>query len=126
MKQAKHLLAIEARLGLFLAVIYINMKAMAPGDCYYGFTWTDKVEHFLAFSVLALLVDFSYPGHPFGVVKTALLLLYGAGIEVAQLFVPFRDCSLADFIADVLGIVLYVFSLPLLKHIPILKYRWKE
>jgi VanZ family protein len=123
-KQAGHLLAIEARLGLFLAFIYINSKVMAPADCYYGVTWTDKVEHFLAFSVLALLVDFSFPGKPFGILKTALLLLYGAGIEVAQLFVPFRDCSLADFIADVLGIGLYVFSMPLIKHIPVLKYRW--
>lgn len=126
MKHAKRLLAIEARLLLFLAVLYINNTSMTPGVCEYGFTWHDKFEHVFAFLVLSLLLDFAFPEKPFNLHKIILLLLYGAGIEVAQLFVVFRDCDLVDFIADVLGIILYQFSIPLLIRIPVLKFRWNR
>ncbi|NTV99237.1 MAG: VanZ family protein [Chlorobiaceae bacterium] len=99
---------------------------MAPAACNYGFTWHDKIEHFFAFFVLALLLDFSFPGKPFNLLKAAVLLLYGTGIEVVQLFVPCRDCSVIDLLADVLGIALYLFSIPLIKLFPVLKYRWEE
>jgi len=123
-KQTKRLLSLEAGLLLFLAVLYINSRAMAPGTCEYGFTWPDKFEHLIAFFVLSLLLDFAIPGKPFNTLKVVLLLLYGAGIEFSQLLVPFRDCDTADFIADILGIILYPFSIPLLVRIPVLRSRW--
>ncbi|NTW82160.1 MAG: VanZ family protein [Chlorobiaceae bacterium] len=126
MKHTKRLLAIEARLLLFLSVIYINIRSLAPGICEYGFTWPDKIEHLFAFLVLSLLLDFAFPERPFSLHKISLLLLYGAGIELAQHFIHFRDCDIVDFIADVLGIILYQFFIPILIRMPVLKFRWNR
>ncbi|NTU98049.1 MAG: VanZ family protein [Chlorobiaceae bacterium] len=126
MKKETLLLAVEGRLGLLLSVLYINIRTITPGNCYYGFTWHDKFEHFFAFAVLALLLDFSFPRSSFNLLKVAVLVLYGAGIEVVQLFVAFRDCDPFDFTADLLGITLYFFSIPFLKLVPVIKSRWEE
>jgi|WetSurMetagenome_2_1015567.scaffolds.fasta_scaffold570569_2 VanZ family protein len=126
MKKETRLLAIAARFGLVFSVIYISIRSTTPGFCESGFTLYDKFEHFFAFFMLSLLLDFAFPAAPFNPVKISLLLLYGAGIELAQLFVPFRDCDLVDFAADVFGIALYFFAVPLIRLIPVLKYRWHE
>lgn len=64
----------------------------------------DKLAHAGAFTVLALL------GTRAGLrpwLLAALLLAYGVGIEVAQgVFTTTREASLADVLADALGIAL--------------------
>ena len=123
-KSTRQLLPIEARLLLILAVIYINHESAIPGIADYGITIKDKVEHFEAFYVLSFLLDFSFPLKPFNLWKIIVLLAYGAGIELFQLTVIFRDCSLLDFMADVLGMIVYWLSLPWLKRLPFLRDRW--
>jgi VanZ family protein len=125
-KHTKHLLAIESRLLLFLAILFISLQSIAPADCSYGFTWNDKVAHFIAFFVLAFLLDFSFPRSTFNLVKIAVLILYGGGIEIVQHFIPFRECSSFDMLADISGIGLYWIMQPVLKHIPLLKHRWDQ
>jgi VanZ family protein len=84
----------------------------------------DKVGHLLAFYVLALLADFSFPDSRLNLSKTALLLGYGLFIEIIQYFLPGRMCSLYDLTADALGLVIYWASLPALKYVPLLRRRW--
>jgi VanZ family protein len=85
----------------------------------------DKAGHLLAFYVLALLTDFSFPDSRLNLPKTALLLGYGLLIEIIQYFLPGRLCSVYDLTADVLGIMIYWASLPALKYVPLLRRRWK-
>ncbi len=82
---------------------------------------SDKANHVLAFYVLALLVDFSFPKDNLGLAKVLALLTYGLLIEIVQSFLPNRTASLLDLVADGVGIVLYKLSLPLLKHVPALR-----
>lgn len=84
----------------------------------------DKVSHLLAFYVLALLTDFSFPHSRLNLHKTALLLGYGLLIEIIQYFLPGRLCSVYDLTADALGLVIYWASLPALKYVPLLRRRW--
>jgi len=74
----------------------------------------DKAEHAAAFVVLSLLVDLSFPERRFGPAKIAALLAFGAWIEVVQYFLPGRDASLRDVVADGVGIALYALLIPLL------------
>jgi VanZ family protein len=67
----------------------------------------DKVAHMLAFFVLSLLVDGSWPSLRFGAAKMLALLGYGLSIEIVQHFVPRRSASLRDLAADGVGILLY-------------------
>jgi VanZ family protein len=86
---------------------------------------SDKLKHVLAFYVLGLLADFSWPATGFRLPKVLSLLGYGVVIEVVQLFLPHRDFSLWDLGADALGLLLYGSSVPLLRGIYPLSERFK-
>lgn len=86
----------------------------------------DKLEHVFAFSVLALLADFSWPESGFGAVKFLSLLAYGGAIEITQYFIPYRECSLFDLGADAAGLLLYGLTVPLLMKVNLLKGRWRD
>ena len=78
----------------------------------------------MAFYVLALLVDFSFPQDKFGLSKILALLGFGLLIEVIQYFLPYRTFSLYDLAADGGGLTVYWFSLPTLRYVPLLRCRW--
>ena len=85
----------------------------------------DKVNHALAFFVLGLLADFSFPERGFGPSKILALLAYGLLIEVIQHFLPYRTFSLYDLAADGVGLTLYWCSVPAIKRLPWLRGRWE-
>lgn len=69
-----------------------------------AFDWWDKAQHFVAFLVLMLLGGLAYQ-------RTLLpvavgLVLFGAFIEVAQAATGWRYGELADWLADMLGVLL--------------------
>ena len=77
----------------------------------------DKVAHIAAFVALAFLADGSRPEKPFDRISAVWLTAYGACIEFLQTFVEYRTASFADFVADVIGILIFWFALsPLLRH----------
>lgn len=84
------------------------------------------VLHMMAFYFATLLFDFAFPANLSLSVKIVLLLSYGFGIEVCQGLFTERTFSLFDLLADTIGILLYVVSIPLLKQLPWLKHRWYE
>jgi hypothetical protein len=66
----------------------------------------DKFLHIAVFFGFAAVLD-RLSQRSFWFVKVPLLLFYGAFIEVVQALSPWRSLSLADFLADVVGIMLY-------------------
>jgi VanZ family protein len=89
-----------------------------------GFMINDKVAHFVAFYVCALLLDFSFPDSGFDLKKAVPLILYGLLIEIIQLYLSYRHFSLLDLLADAGGLMVYGLSLPIIKRLPFLKWRW--
>lgn len=69
------------------------------------FPHVDKVAHFGIFLLLAIIMDkaFKLPLY----VQILLLAGYGAAIEIMQDTLPYRQASLADFIADFAGAASY-------------------
>ncbi len=84
----------------------------------------DKLNHFVAFLVLALLVDFSFPYSRFNTAKIYSLLVYGGLIEIIQHFLPHRMFSLLDIAADSLGLLAYGLLIPFIKRLPAFSDRW--
>ena len=84
----------------------------------------DKINHFVSFFVLALLLDFSFPNFNFNRFKIILLITYGFSLEMIQHFLPHRMFSLLDVVADIVGLAGYGLLIPLIKNIPILDRRW--
>lgn len=97
------------RLGLWVCLAIITFLAFAPMASDPG-TGHDKANHILAFLVLAGLADLAYPGPVPGLgwSKSVSLLAYGLFIETVQYFLPYRESSGWDLVADGIGIWLYV------------------
>lgn len=97
------------RLALAGCLVGIAVLAFAPLASDPG-TGNDKLNHLLAFGVLAALADGSFPGPGPGQgwYKWAGLVAYGLLIEAVQSFLPFREASGWDLLANGAGIGLYV------------------
>jgi len=83
--------------------------------------FNDKFSHVFAFLVLAFLADFSYPEYSYNYYKITALFGYGVSIEIIQYYIPNRQFSFYDMLADLIGLMLYMILLPYIKKIPILK-----
>ncbi len=84
----------------------------------------DKLNHFVAFLVLALLVDFSFPNSRFNTDKIFSLIAYGFSLEIIQYYLPHRMFSLFDIAADMLGLLAYGLLIPFIKRLPAFSDRW--
>lgn len=65
----------------------------------------DKVGHFIAFFMLTLCVDFATSFKRLTV--ASMLIIYGISVEFIQSYIPGREASLADIVADTAGVLTY-------------------
>ena len=110
---------------LILTIALVTYLATTPVDHAIVGEFNDKVKHIVAFYTLALLLDFSFPDIPYRLPKVAALLSYGFLIEIIQYNLPHRYFSWIDFTADLVGVLSYGFTVPLLRHVPLLRKRWR-
>lgn len=90
---------------LALTVLAILYLATAGSPRELPSTGLDKINHLLAFAVLAVQWRLAFPRmHRIGVILG--LLSYGVLIELIQLPLPHRSAEGADIIADALGVAL--------------------
>ena len=101
--------------------VYITWEALRPEPGGSSIDQLDKLQHFMAFSTLAvtwaLARSPSRRGHW---AIAAWLLLYGALIEIVQAYVPGRDASWLDLMADAVGIAAGLGLVTLLRRLPLL------
>mgnify|MGYP005859179957 CR=1 FL=1 len=84
---------------LYLATTTLEIKPLQN-------SW-DKANHFLAFFVLYVLLYYSH--FKLSTVSCFLLLFaFGVQIEIIQYFIPKREFSLLDVVADGIGLFLGV------------------
>ncbi len=112
------------RLLLAAALVAISYLAVTSRSIPGVRNVNDKIEHISAFFTLAFLVDFSWPKTGFRAPKLVTLFAYGCAIEIVQHFLVYRSSSLLDLAADVVGMLLYLFVLPLLKEMAPFNRRW--
>ena len=110
------------RVLLAVALLSISFLATTRLSVPVARDMNDKVNHVLAFSALALLVDLSFPAWTFRT-TVLVLLAYGLSIEITQAYLPYRSCSLFDLGADAGGLALYGICQPALRYFPVLRKR---
>ena len=108
------------RVLLIAALLAISFLATTQRTIPVAGEMNDKVNHVLAFFVLALLIDLSFPSWSFRT-KAVMLIGYGFSIEIAQSYLPYRSCSLFDLGADAVGLALYGICQPALDYFPFLR-----
>lgn len=100
------------RLLLGLAMAIVTWLALTPQPVPMSNELpVDKWAHLLAFSLLAFLVDASWPNRGFDAPKWIFLVGYGVALEFAQTLVPNRVFDTLDIVANMLGIVVYAVIL---------------
>lgn len=112
------------RSGLFISVAVILFFATAPLDNTVIVHVWDKLQHLVAFLVLAVLLDYSFPLSQFNLRKFMLLVSFGLLIELIQHPLQHRYFSLLDVFADGVGALLYIPLQMGLKKLPFLKRRF--
>ncbi len=96
------------RLLLGLALVVVTWLALTPRPPQLPeVAYADKWTHLGTFLVLAFLADASWPERGFDAPKWGLLIGYGLAIELVQMRIGSRFFSLADLLADTVGIALY-------------------
>ncbi|MCW8810897.1 MAG: VanZ family protein [Ignavibacteriaceae bacterium] len=86
---------------------------------------SDKIEHFSAFFILAVLLNLAliYQRKSYFLFKNAsiatiiITLLYGAIDEIHQLFISGRSADIRDWFADSSGVIIGILLLNLLKRV---------
>jgi len=106
-RRRSYLLKIPAIL-IMGGIWFLSSQSVLPQPK--GILGFDKLQHFLAYGVLAFCFSLWFHRGRFGslflVFRIGASSLYGIIDEVHQYFVPGRDCNIWDWIADCLGSIL--------------------
>lgn len=100
------------RAVFYLAIVVVFVGSVIPDTDVLPdvFNIWDKLNHFAAFLVLALLMDVSYFNMK-TLSKCITLLSYGFFIECIQSILPTRSFSIYDLLFDLIGILIYFYFL---------------
>ena len=79
--------------------------------------WNDKLIHCISYFLLIMMLDFSWNPSQQLLIKSVFIMIYSGLIEYAQGFIPGRDTSLADIVANGAGVMLFTASVPFLRRI---------
>ncbi|MBN1927992.1 MAG: VanZ family protein [Chlorobiaceae bacterium] len=78
---------------------------------------SDKLLHAFAFYVLAFLADRGYPASRHLPRKLLFLAFFGIFIELVQVYLPWRSAEVMDFIADCIGVAVYLVPVLVVRQI---------
>jgi VanZ family protein len=91
-----------------LIITLSSMSGISPPSL--GVSWTDKIYHFGEYFAFAFLIFRAFsPEHSspkrtrYYVILFLFGLVFGAIDEKVQYYIPFRDCSIFDLMADAIG-----------------------
>ena len=107
----------------FATVIFILYKALTPstGTPFFDFEHADKVLHASAFFVLSFLLNRASSSMAKRIRNMLSLLAFGILIEILQSFTGYREVSVADVLADLIGILFFQSTYSFLLYLRELK-----
>ena len=88
--------------GCLLAITWLSL---APQSQLPPVNIWDKLSHVIADLALGLLLHLGWPLKERLKFSFLSLFIYGAAIEFIQSFLPFREGSMADIVANTLGLL---------------------
>ena len=103
------IVALMRRIGrfiFFVGIVVLAVLLLTPGDYLPNVDLWDKLEHGLAFGVVAFTGAVAFPS------RSSLLCLgfglpcLGALFEILQIFVPGREAAVSDGLANTIGVAI--------------------
>ena len=95
-----------AKIAFFIGLITIIALSLLPHETTPETGMWDKLNHALAYGVLAVLGGFGFKGRRSLLMVGIGLVVLGAGLELAQSVIPDRTGSTYDVLANFVGIVI--------------------
>ena len=84
--------------------------------------WNDKLVHCISYFLLMMALDFSFRSGKSLLLKSTFVLIYSSLIEYGQSFVPGREMSVGDVIANASGIFVFILLVPILKRMNVYQF----
>jgi VanZ family protein len=91
-----------------IVVVYMESSS-------FNFQHFDKVKHIIVFFLLSFLLNRSSSNASKRIRNVIALFIFGVFIEFLQLFMPDRQVSLGDLLANLIGILLFQITYSLRK-----------
>ncbi len=102
---------------LLTTVTVFYMAVTSEGVSLFATPYEDKINHFMAFFTLSLLLNRSSSKYDARIRNVTALLLFGIFIEFVQSFLPYREASVYDVIADLGGILSFQLFLTTYRYL---------
>jgi len=90
-----------------ISILLVVCLSLTPRmEIPYHFSGADKLAHFAAYTWLAMLPFFGFAGRRTALTGALLMALLGIGLECAQCYVPGREFSFFDILANSAGVTI--------------------
>ncbi len=94
------------KLVFWCVLIAVGIVSLLPREALPETHLWDKLEHAAAYAILCVIGVVSYPRKRTRWVLLIGLVAFGTALELGQSFVPGREASSADVIANTFGVVI--------------------
>ncbi len=95
-----------AKFGFSIGLVSAIVLSLLPQETLPETGMWDKMNHALAYGVLAVLGGFGFKGWRSLLMVGIGLVLLGAGLELAQSVISYRDGSITDALANFFGVAI--------------------
>lgn len=104
--RSKNFVGVAARFAFIAGAVAVTILCLLPAEDLPAVPLWDKLEHLLAYALLAASGCIAYPRRRARLWIALFLLMLGAVIEFTQGFVPGRDASAPDMLANAVGVLI--------------------
>ena len=95
-----------AKIAFFIGLVAVIALSLLPQETLPETDTWDKLNHALAYGVLAVAGGIGFKGWRSLLVVGLGLVVLGAGLELAQSVTPDRDGSIFDAVANLVGVAI--------------------
>ena len=90
--------------GFAAGVAAVSVLSLTPSDALPGIEIWDKLQHVLAYLILAVTGAVAFPGRRSFPWLAIGLVILGGVLEATQAFIPGRDAGVDDAVANAIGV----------------------
>ena len=90
--------------GFAACVVVVSALSLTPGEALPGIEIWDKLQHVLAYLILAVTGSVAFPGRRSLPWLAIGLMILGCALEATQAFIPGRVAGVDDAVANAVGV----------------------
>jgi hypothetical protein len=101
----------SAKRAFMITALLVIGISLLPGSDLLDIEPWEKIEHIIAYAVLAFVGTLAFPQLRSAVLLAVMLPVLGVAVEFCQLIVPGRQADIDDAVANTIGVALVLVPL---------------